>query len=36
VIDKYITENPGEFGHLHESIRKAASLRQKEYIREVL
>lgn len=36
VIDKYVSENPSEYGTLHESMRKAASLRQKEFIRDIL
>jgi hypothetical protein len=36
VIDKFVSENPSEFGNLHEPLRKAVSLRQKENIREVL
>ena len=36
LIDKFVAENPQEFGLIHESIRKAASLRQKDYVREVL
>jgi hypothetical protein len=36
IIDKFVSENPQEYGHLLEPMRKAASLRYKEYIRETL
>lgn len=36
IIDKFCADNPQDFGHLLEPMRKAASLRYKEYIRETL
>lgn len=36
IIEKFVGDNPQEFGHLLEPMRKAASLRYKDYIRETL
>jgi hypothetical protein len=34
LIDKFVNENQQEFGIHHEALRKAASLKAREYIRE--
>jgi len=36
MIEKFVSENPQDFGNMLEPMRRAASIRYREYIRETL